>query len=90
MKNRICFVVIISLLTVAAPALGKGKPAKEVKVPEPTGREAREREARKACLEGDYVKGNAGRLSIRRAFSREIAHLDLHGAWIPAGGAALG
>jgi hypothetical protein len=49
----------VALLLACPPALAKGKPAA---APSPAGardKEAREREARKACLDGDYAKGVA-------------------------------
>ena len=57
MQYRILLVVIASIFFVGAPALAKGKPAKDAKGMAPETREAKEREARKACLEGDYAKG---------------------------------
>jgi tetratricopeptide (TPR) repeat protein len=58
MKKILCVVGIGSLLLIGSSAFAKGKPAKETKTA-PSEREAREREARKACLEGDFAKGVA-------------------------------
>jgi tetratricopeptide (TPR) repeat protein len=59
MQYRVRFVLIASILFVGAPALAKGKAAKGAKSATPEAFEAKEREARKACLEGDYAKGVA-------------------------------
>jgi hypothetical protein len=54
MHKLLCSVLIALSLLVGGSAFAKGRPPK---VAEPAGREVKEREARKACLEGDYVKG---------------------------------
>ncbi len=54
MQIQIRFFLIVLLTLVGAPAFAKGKPSKTA---EPTSKESQEREARKACLEGDYAKG---------------------------------
>jgi hypothetical protein len=54
MQIQIRLFLIASLLLVGAPVFAKGKPSKTA---EPTSKESREREARKACLEGDYARG---------------------------------
>src|SRR5664279_3906844 len=56
MQNQIRFVAIALLFLTGAPAFAKGKPVTDSSA---ANREAREREARKACLEGDYAKGVA-------------------------------
>jgi len=57
MRERICFAVVTSLLLCNAPAFAKGKQSADAAVA--ASKESREREARKACLEGDYTKGVA-------------------------------
>jgi hypothetical protein len=59
MERQICLALIGSLLLVGGPAFAKGKPAKESQTSGRSEREAKEREARKACLEGDPAKGSA-------------------------------
>jgi tetratricopeptide (TPR) repeat protein len=54
MHKLLCSILIALSLLVGGSAFSKGRPPK---VAEPAGREVKEREARKACLEGDYVKG---------------------------------
>ena len=59
MQKHIFFAVTVSTLLIGVPAFAKGRPAKAVWASESAGREVKEREARKACLEGDYAKGVA-------------------------------
>ena len=54
MHNRIMPALVACLLGVSASALAKGKSPKESV---PTNIEMKEREARKACLSGDYTAG---------------------------------
>ena len=54
MQGPIYLTVIASLLLAGAPAFAKGKRAVDSREAD---KEAKEREARKACLEGDYAKG---------------------------------
>lgn len=48
--------LVASLMLASTTAMAKGKPSKS---PARSSKDAREREARKACLEGDYVRGVA-------------------------------
>lgn len=54
MRNLVSCGVVAVLLLAAGPALAKRKPAG---ASDPTDRPSKEREARKACLEGDFTKG---------------------------------
>ena len=54
MQGQIYITVIASLLLAGAPAFAKEKRAIDSREAD---RESKEREARKACLEGDYAKG---------------------------------
>jgi tetratricopeptide (TPR) repeat protein len=53
MQKRICFFIVASLLFFGASAFAKGKSAAD------PAAASREREARMACLSGDYAKGVA-------------------------------
>jgi len=57
MRTLPSLALTIMLLLVGVPAFAKGKPA--AKTAEAANREAREREARGACLNGDYARGVA-------------------------------
>jgi hypothetical protein len=57
MDTRIYCCLIATALLASTSAYAKGKPSNPAKTGGVTGREGREREARKACLEGDYSKG---------------------------------
>jgi hypothetical protein len=59
-QNKYRVLLIVSLLFSTAPALAKEKPDRKPPEAQPTEREPKERAeraARKACLEGDFVKG---------------------------------
>ena len=56
MHNRIAPALVASLLVVSASAMAKGKSPQESL---PPNTEVKEREARKACLSGDYATGVA-------------------------------
>lgn len=58
MPTRIFIATISTLLFASAPASGRDKDGSEGVAAKPS-REAREREARRACLNGDYVTGVA-------------------------------
>jgi tetratricopeptide (TPR) repeat protein len=55
MKKRTCLVGTVLLLLAAVPAFARGRPDASSAMT----REAREREARRACLAGEYAKGVA-------------------------------
>lgn len=56
MQKLICFVLVASLSRTGSLAFAKGRPTAD---PATANRESREREARRACLAGDYATGVA-------------------------------